>query len=270
MSFKQWRDTLGPKVQGTQILYDVLGGSLDFFIMLSSATGLIGSYGQCNYNAGNTFQDAFARHMSSRGQPVKSLDLAGVVDAGYVADHAGSIAFLESQGLRMLQVENFITLLSQTVKEPFSETLSLSQISLGLNVEESQEGNGRSDGKFSQIYAGQLHKGPKTKKDTGDIFEALKKAQSVKEAVQVMCEHITGKVAELLAISEGDLSQNQSISSYGTDSLVAMELRNWLGAHLETQVQTFELLGTTSIRDLSVIVVSRCPLVPSNLVAEAK
>ncbi|KAL8812972.1 MAG: hypothetical protein Q9200_000633 [Gallowayella weberi] len=214
MSYKQWRDTLIPKVQGTQNLYDVLGGSLDFFIMLSSGTGLIGSYGQCNYAAGNTFQDAFARHMSSQGHPVRSLDLPGIADAGYIANHAGSIAFLERQGLRVLKLEKLIALLNQAVKEPFSPSVSQSQISLGLSSHEIQDGNRRSDGKFSHLHARQSYRtGSTTKKGTMDISKALTEAQSVKQAVALVCERMIGKVAELLALPVEDLSQSQSISA---------------------------------------------------------
>ena len=269
MSFTQWRDTLGPKVQGTQNLYDVLGDFLDFFIMLSSGTGLIGSYGQCNYAAGSTFQDAFARHMSSQGHPVRSLDLGGIEGAGYVADHSDSVDFLERQGLRVVKLEKLMALLNHAVEQPFSRSPSQSQSSLGLGIDESLDSNRRSDAKFSHIYARQSYKtGPRTKKDTVDIPKALKETKTMQQALQLVCKSIIGKLSELLAIPVGDLSPSQSMSAYGADSLVAVELRNWLAVYLETQVQTLELLGTASMRELSATVVSRCRLVPSFSVAE--
>jgi NAD(P)-dependent dehydrogenase (short-subunit alcohol dehydrogenase family) len=56
MNYEQWRAAMDPKVQGTWNVHEVFGDSLDFFILLSSSGGIIGSFSQGNYCAGNTFQ----------------------------------------------------------------------------------------------------------------------------------------------------------------------------------------------------------------------
>ena len=179
MSFNQWQDAIDPKVQGTLNLYNVLGGSLDFFVMLSSGTGMIGSYGQCNYAAGNTFQDAFARAKSTQGHPIRSLDLGGIAGAGYVEDHSDSVDFLERQSLRVVKLEKLVALLDQIVKRPMSQSPCRSQISIGLGFEESLESHRRSDGKFSHIYARQRHQTrPQIDSDTVDVAKALRESKS--------------------------------------------------------------------------------------------
>ncbi|CAF9933673.1 MAG: hypothetical protein HETSPECPRED_008738 [Heterodermia speciosa] len=268
MSFAQWRDALNPKVQGTLNLYNVLGGSLDFFIMLSSATGLMGSFGQCNYAAGSTFQDAFARSMASKGHPVQSLDLVGVAGAGYVAEHSDSVEFLERQGLRMVELEKLMALLDHAVNKPSSQSPIDSQISLGLGSFRSLEGGRRSDAMFSHIYARQRHKtGTLAKDDVVDVAKALRACKSRTQALELASEGILKKLSQLLAMNSEDLNPSQSILAYGADSLIAAELRNWLVMYLQAQVQTLELLGAASIRDLSATVVSRSNLVPSFVAA---
>lgn len=69
MEYEQWRAALEPKVQGTWNIHEVFGNSLDFFVLLSSSGGIIGSFSQGNYCAGNTFQDAFARYRAGLGLP---------------------------------------------------------------------------------------------------------------------------------------------------------------------------------------------------------
>jgi NADP-dependent 3-hydroxy acid dehydrogenase YdfG len=69
MSYEQWRTAMDPKVHGTWNLHEVFADSLDFFVLLSSSGGIIGSFSQGNYCAGNTFQDAFARYLSGLGLP---------------------------------------------------------------------------------------------------------------------------------------------------------------------------------------------------------
>lgn len=59
--------------------------------MLSSVTGILGNVSQANYAAGNTFQDALARHRTANGFPTVSVDLGQAMDAGYVAERGGGV-----------------------------------------------------------------------------------------------------------------------------------------------------------------------------------
>ncbi len=53
---------LAPKVMGTLVLHDLLCNMpLDFFVVCSSLTALLGGLGQVAYTAANGFQDAFAQ-----------------------------------------------------------------------------------------------------------------------------------------------------------------------------------------------------------------
>lgn len=61
----------------------------------------------------------------------------------------------------------------------------------------------------------------------------------------------------------GDLSPSRSISHYSADSLIAVELCNWIVVYLQSEVQMLELLGTGSIQRLAATVTSRCKLVPA-------
>lgn len=62
MTVEDFNVPLLTKLYGTKYLSEAFAKpSLDFFIMLSSLSGIVGSRGQANYAAGNTFQDAFAQ-----------------------------------------------------------------------------------------------------------------------------------------------------------------------------------------------------------------
>ena len=241
--------------------------------MLSSGTGLVGSHGQGSHAAANAFLDAFARSLSSQGFPVLSLDLGGISGAGYVEEHPDSTGFLERQGLDTVNLDIMLALLNNAVAHPFSQRPSNSQWSIGLGLDQSEGSHRRSDGKFSHLYARHYQSdktGPGTKKDRVDVAKALQESQSTQQAIQIVCESIVGKVADLLATPLLDISPSKSISAYGADSLVAVELRNWLAVYLKTEVQTLELLGAGSIGQLSAAVVSRCNLVPSSLLANGE
>ncbi|KAL9636598.1 MAG: hypothetical protein Q9204_002194, partial [Flavoplaca sp. TL-2023a] len=80
-----WQTSIGPKVTGTYNLHRIYP-VLDFFITLASIAGVIGSGGQANYAAGNTYMDALCRHRAAKGQKSISLDLGWMIDEGVVAE----------------------------------------------------------------------------------------------------------------------------------------------------------------------------------------
>ncbi|KAK1950802.1 polyketide synthase, partial [Colletotrichum sublineola] len=83
MTMDQWRAATGPKIQGSWNLHKLAtrlssdgagddregGGGLDFFILMSSVSGVIGNSAQADYCAGNTFEDALAHFRRANGLP---------------------------------------------------------------------------------------------------------------------------------------------------------------------------------------------------------
>lgn len=78
MTHDQWTTTTKPKVEGTWNLHEVMPKDLDFFIMFSSIAGIVGNPGQSNYNAGNSYQDAFCHYRRSLGLTACTIDVGGV------------------------------------------------------------------------------------------------------------------------------------------------------------------------------------------------
>lgn len=61
------RSVIAPKVQGALVLDAVVQGApLDFFVLFSSVSSLLGLQGQVDYTAGNAFLDAFAQQRAQR------------------------------------------------------------------------------------------------------------------------------------------------------------------------------------------------------------
>ena len=69
MSYNDWTVYTGPKVNGARTLHDALGDTeLDFFIMTSSTSGILGTPGQANYAAGNAYLDSLALYRTEHGK----------------------------------------------------------------------------------------------------------------------------------------------------------------------------------------------------------
>ncbi|KAK2740850.1 pksn polyketide synthase for alternapyrone biosynthesis [Colletotrichum kahawae] len=96
MTFEKWQKATAPKIHGSWNLHNLQhfiseGGSaseknvedLDFFILLSSVSGVIGNSAQANYCAGNTFEDVLAHHRHANGMAAVSLNIGLVSDSSH-------------------------------------------------------------------------------------------------------------------------------------------------------------------------------------------
>ncbi|TVY91693.1 Reducing polyketide synthase [Lachnellula willkommii] len=86
-TFEDWTTGLGPKVQGSWNLHKVLPRNMDFFIFLSSLSGIIGRETQASYSAGNTCMDALAQYRVSLGEKAVAIDLGILEDEGMLAEN---------------------------------------------------------------------------------------------------------------------------------------------------------------------------------------
>ncbi len=82
MGLEDWEAAIKPKVDGTWNLHKATEyHPLDFMVMFSSFSGLVGQRGQSNYASANTFLDAFAQYRNANGLPASVLDIGPIEDA---------------------------------------------------------------------------------------------------------------------------------------------------------------------------------------------
>ena len=75
-----------PKIYGSWLLHEYTKSlELDFFILQSSLLGLLGSAGQGNYSASNTFVDSLAAHRRVAGLPATAINWSAWSGGGLAA-----------------------------------------------------------------------------------------------------------------------------------------------------------------------------------------
>lgn len=99
--------------------------------------------------------------------------------------------------------------------------------------------------------------------DTGagleDSSALLASCDTLDEASVVVQKLLVGKIASIISLSETDIDTALPISSYGVDSLIAVELRNWISSQLHSDISIFELTSTVAIHELSRKIAERLP-----------
>ena len=270
MTYDQWVAATRPKIQATANLHKLLPKqNLDFFIMLSSIVSILGNSGQAAYAAGNSYLDSLARHRTSNNLPAQTINVGVVRDAGFVSENAQVAASLEARGFASMDVADVLAILNNAVTHPKAPTFELSQVCVGLGVSPAT----MKDPKL-QAWT-ELHGGvAATKQEQGGAqpyVRGLQDANSLAEASAVACAAILQQLAKLLAMEAERLDSNDTLASYGVDSLLSVELRNWMRMELKASLQLLELNeGNKSIQDIADLVAGRSKLVQVQVQVQEK
>ncbi|KAH7376169.1 hypothetical protein B0T11DRAFT_314546 [Plectosphaerella cucumerina] len=278
MTFEQWQHAVLPKVAGTMNLHKHLAG-LSFFIMMSSTAGIFGSPSQANYNAGNAFQDALARYRTARGLPAVSIDLGIVDSVGFVAEASDYKKQIIETSLRNggvgapLALDHLLRLVEDAVRHPLRASPDDSQVVTCLASWDDMpaESTLRRDRRFGTLrLARSLRKvdvagGSGGAGEENSSFALTQKLCSpgvggVAGAAKVIADALAAKMAEVFHLVSSEIDRAMPMSHYGVDSLVAVELRNWLGTAAKSKVSVFEILQTPSLVEFAALVAGRSEL----------
>lgn len=123
MTSDAWHTAIQPKVTGTWNLNAALeaGGhdaNLDFFLLLSSVSGSVGTATESNYCAANCFLDAFASWRHAHGKPAMSLGLGMISEVGYLHENPEIEALLLRRGIQPLTEAEFLQTIDLALSGP--------------------------------------------------------------------------------------------------------------------------------------------------------
>ncbi|KAJ0293861.1 hypothetical protein COL922a_014186, partial [Colletotrichum nupharicola] len=118
MTHEQFVAATAPKVQGTILLDDLFykDNALDFFVVASSISCVIGWAGQANYSAANQFMTALVTQRRKRGVPGSAMHIPAVLGIGQAAE-SGTFDFEHFQSLGHVNIgeEDLHTLFAEAI-----------------------------------------------------------------------------------------------------------------------------------------------------------
>lgn len=270
MTHTQWQRAVAAKVAVTTNLDRSLS-NLSFFILLSSLTGVIGSASQANYAAGGAFQDALARHRTANGLPAVALDLSAVESVGFVAETGDDARqHIERLGSDSVSIETVLQLIEAAIRDPLRQSPAESQVIVGLTSWDrlAEDTATRRDRRFSTLRVGSKRAAADAGISSGDeaggsnssaalIRKLAEGNLAATEAQGLFLDVIAGKLASIFNIDAAGLDREAPLAQFGVDSLVAVDLRNWLGTSVKAKVSIFEILQSPSLREFASFVAQR-------------
>ncbi|TLD23797.1 hypothetical protein PspLS_06375 [Pyricularia sp. CBS 133598] len=270
MTFPQWETVVRSKVSGAWNLHTALAShQLDFFIALSSVAGIIGNQGQSAYAAANTFLDSLVRHRRALGLPAASLDLAAVSDTGYLAENAErQQEVLKQVGGEAISEKEILALVAAVVAGDDAQNASGGQVLTGLKLSPSAPATFWSaDAKFAPLRARVRELRAVAEGGDGAAAAAsispgaaLKRATTYPEAHSIVVDALLDKAAGVLMLPREELDPSKGTVFYGLDSLVSIEIRNWITREFGAVLQILDLLSSGSFSALAETVIRKTEL----------
>jgi NADP-dependent 3-hydroxy acid dehydrogenase YdfG/acyl carrier protein len=268
-NWERFSRVMAPKVKGAWNLHTLTRDlPLDFFVLFSSAASLLGSPGQGNYAAANSFMDVLAHHRLAQGLPGLSINWGSWAEVGMAASlttrHQAANATLgmdniaPQQGLQVLK-----QVLGQVPSQIGVLPINWSVLKQQLSV------RGQLPPLLFELFAKtQTQEETVASVQRSDILPRLSQAQNG-DRLNFLVVYLQEQITKVLGFGTVlTLDPQQRLLELGLDSLMAVQLKNSIAADLEVNVPIEKFIDGSSIVQLAKLLLEKLTLVnaiPSSL-----
>ncbi len=240
-----------PKIRGAWLLHDAFSDrALDFFVLFSSGTSLLGTFGQANYAAGNAFLDALAHVRRQRGLPATVINWGVWGSVGIVA-RRGHEALLAQNGLIEIEPSAGLDALEYVIG------LGATQVAVmptdWAMWRQAHPGFDRLRF-FADVHSQEQTSPsrPATAADAAmqDRVRALRQAQGAARPAAAVA-YTSVVVASALRIDPARLDVDAPLPTLGLDSIMAVEMRNRIDSDIGVGISIVELLNGLSASQIA-------------------
>ncbi|KAF3480038.1 uncharacterized protein GIQ15_07014 [Arthroderma uncinatum] len=276
MTIDEWNGATAPKVKGTWNLHNETQSlNLDFFILFSSLSGIVGQPGQANYASANTFLDAFVKFRTSKGLPCTSLNIGAVEGAGYLVDNDELLKKMKGTGWRAVQESELLEVLGTVMRrspsapgqDPVNEDDGAKSSLVNSNCtligiapviplsSPDSSARLRKDVRMSVFHnIRSQFKGGASSDSLQQFLNAAKASPetlTTPESVIFLSREIGKKLLGLvLRPMDDEIDVSLSLAQLGLDSMVAVEMRAWWKQIFGLDISILEMLSMVTLEAL--------------------
>jgi NADPH:quinone reductase-like Zn-dependent oxidoreductase/NAD(P)-dependent dehydrogenase (short-subunit alcohol dehydrogenase family)/SAM-dependent methyltransferase/acyl carrier protein len=216
---------------------------LDFFVLFSSATTLLGNPGQANYVAANCALETLASYRRSKGLPALAVGWGPIEDAGMLVGDPKTMESLKSiLGVTPISTQKALDLLERLHWREVTAPAIFS-----IDWKKIRHLPAAATGRFNGLLKGAgLENG-----SSGQTIMHEIAGKSRDEALAVLVRNITKEAASIMRIPVSRIDVNAAVAEFGMDSLMAVELGIALEERFGLEAPTISLAGGASVTTIA-------------------
>ncbi|RYP16125.1 hypothetical protein DL765_005326 [Monosporascus sp. GIB2] len=271
------RKVLGPKIDGSNNLDRVFfNDDLDFFLLFSSGSCVLGNAGQSSYAAANGFLHGLVRQRRSRGLAASAIDIGRVAGIGYSETVSSATRDQMSKfGFMPISETDFRQTIAETIQaghvDPAKDEhrdIEDAVVTTGLRPiydDEDIKGPWFTNAIFSHCVVestGTAGTGVEAaeKKKILPVGQRLSSAATAGEALGILQESFAHKLHMVLQLAGDEIIDPEApLVGLGIDSLVAVQVRSWFLKEVKVDIPVLKVVGGSSLHDICEMALKKLP-----------
>ncbi len=237
---------LRPKVLGGWNLHhETRHLPLDMFVLFSSLSSVFGHAGQANYSAANALLDSLAYYRRAQGLPATVINWGHLGEVGYLAEREQLGQRLERQGVLSFTVQQATACLEYALHH---REVQLSVLRIDWSVWRGLGITHRVSPRFAHLLRNQLLSSDNAIGQWASVDGLRELPMPARlTAVEKM---LRVKAGSLLGMSPEQIPADRALLEMGLDSLMAVELRNWIESQLQASIAISTVMRSDSLSHL--------------------
>ncbi|TVZ38715.1 HAD superfamily phosphatase (TIGR01681 family)/FkbH-like protein [Alteromonadaceae bacterium 2753L.S.0a.02] len=257
---QQFHSVLSPKVSGTWHLHQCTENiPLDFFVLYSSASSLLGAAGQANYAIANGFMDAFAQYRRNLGLAATAVNWGPWAGAGMAAEQDSRRKTWTNASFGSLSADHgmqYLSAICSNTKTP----AQLAVLPYDWNALLQHYPVAKIPSllrNLAQRTSAGVHL-EETSQADDDIAAFCVVGLASAERKRLVIQFLRKQVRNILGFNESDaVEANRSFLSIGFDSLMAVSFRTTLANNLNCYFPATIIFDYPNLNQLSDYIVAQ-------------
>jgi acyl transferase domain-containing protein/NADPH-dependent curcumin reductase CurA/acyl carrier protein len=235
-----------PKVLGGWNLHQATEQlDLDCFVMFSSLSSVFGHAGQANYSAANAFLDGLVHYRRAKGLTALAINWGHLGEVGYLAEREQLGQRLERQGVLSFTVKQALECLEYAMQ---LNELQISVLRMDWSLWRGLGITSRVSRRFAHLLINQTGDDPSDQTHLANAEQLRKSSATTRtQLVERLLRH---KAGSLLGIASEHIQRERALLELGLDSLMAVEMRNWIETQMEISLPIASLMRSASLVEL--------------------
>ena len=252
MTPERFERVMRPKVGGLLAIEKALPCSdLDFLVLYSSISSLIGNRGQANYVAANGILDAMAQTLRKKGVPAISINWGALAETGVIARSTNLEGILTSAGVEGLTNQEALRFLRRALK---ADLPHVAAFSVDWNRWKESHPALTTDTRFRK------HTEQSSRGEEDPVLLELRESiagKTPEERTSIVEQRLAEGLSTILKIPVDRIDSDSKLSNMGVDSLLLLELSLELKNRTGVMIPAMEFLKGPNIRNLCSVILSR-------------